>query len=811
MSHGVVDGDDAKPVQPGESRSDRMPLGPTNNRDATDPLVVDQSLSDASPSVPIAPGAQWNTALIGRDRDLDELEDLILNRLTHLVTITGADGMGKTRLAASLVERVAASFPAGVAFVPLANVTNREIAIWSIAEAIGVSVPRGEEIEREFQRRLTGARVLIVLDDVDTVPDLPSFLEQLLPAADRAMIVVVNERPLGIAGEHEHPLRPLDLDAGGGDHHSEAVELLLHGTSVTGEEAIPLSIAHDIARRAVGAPLALELIGAEAGARGEAFRSESIFDTLDHYLPASIAGEREAVAGAIAWSYEQLAPPLRLALRQLSVFVAGFLPDAAAAQLAGAPGGPMDGQSILDDLVARSLIVRVVYDDEQTRYWMPAVIRAFGFEQLEAANEARDACQRHAEWCQEYANVAEQGLKGADQTRWRQRVAREIGNIRSALEWLYGSGQASSALWIATALGRFWSAGPYMNEGRYWLERGLSGDVPVIDLARARALDTLSWLVLLQGDIAGSREMVTEALALFRQLGDVEGIAVTLDSLGELSLTDGDFRSAIARLDEGQRHWREIGNRWSMAMSLITLGTATLNAGQRERSRESLMKARTIMEDVGDERGVGLALLNLGWLYLHQSELGRAAPALREALVRLRSHGAALELAEGLEAAAAYAIERDDNRMAGQLYTTARSLRRDAGIQPEFLSRLGHLDDRRAYRQRFDGMSEFGSARAAIELSPPHAAMVAEEMLSQDQVSVPVSAHSSLALTPRERDVLRLLIEELPVIEIAERLGISPRMATTVTNSLYLRLGVTGRSEVAAAARHHGVLEPPGS
>ena len=783
-----------------------MPVGPTNNRDATDPLAVDQAPVEDSPIPAGTPGARWSTPLVGRERDLAWLEQAVLGREHRLLTITGPDGIGKTRLATSLVERVRSAFPSRIAYVPLGNVTSHEIAVWSIAEFLGVSGQADQPIERELHRQVGGERLLIVLDDLDQIPNLPFFLEQLLNAASAATVVVANDVPLGIDREVEHALQPLSV--GDGTGQGDAVSLLLRRAGVDSTSSTSTEVIHDVARRLAGMPLALELVGAHGFEALAAFAHDT---TILPPLQADLDTRPpliHAVVSAVSWSYARLAPPLQLALRQLSVFAAGFQPEAADSILSGVPGGSLDASADLDRLASLSLVVRVVYEDGQTRYWMPTVIRTFARAQLEDAGEAPDACQRHAEWCLDYSEQAEQALKGPDQTVWRQRVAREISNIRSALDWLYGSGQASSALWIATALGRFWSAGPFMAEGRYWLERGIARDAGVIDLARARALDTLSWLVLLQGDIAGSRVMVMEALALFRRLGDVEGIALTLDSAGEMDLTEGNYRSAIAHLDEGQRHWRELGNRWSMAMSLITLGTATLNAGQRERSRESLMRAQTIMADVGDERGVGLAMLNLGWLLLHQGEMDRVGLILRDALQRLRSHGGALETAEGLEAIAVYALERGSHVDAARLLASARALRRDAGIQPTFLSRLGHLDDRRQYRQRIDALTATVPAVNDVTLSLPDAFAVVEQMLSSAE-PVPVApAASTFALTPRERDVLRLLAEDLSMTEIADRLGISLRMATTIASSLYTRLGVAGRSQVAEAARGLGLIEP---
>ena len=785
-----------------------MPVGPTNNRDATDPLAVDQAPVEDSPIPAGTPGARWSTPLIGRERDLVWLQQAVLAREHRLLTITGPDGIGKTRLAASLVERVWQAFPSRIAYVPLGNVTSREIAVWSIAESLGVSGQADQPIERELHRQVGGERLLIVLDDLDQIPDLPIFLEQLLDAADAATVVVANEVALGIDHEVEHALQPLAV--GDGTGHNDAVSLLLRRRGVDSTSSTSSEVIQDVARRLAGMPLALELVGAHGDEALASFARDTPAFPPPQTHPDTRSTLIHAVASAVSWSYARLAPPLQLALRQLSVFAAGFQLEAADAILSSVPGGPLDASAVLDRLASLSLLVRVVYEDGQTRFWMPTVIRTFAHARLEDAGEAPDACQRHAEWCLDYSEQAERALKGPEQSVWRQRVAREISNIRSALEWLYGSGQASSALWIATALGRFWSAGAHMAEGRYWLERGIARDAEVIDLARARALDTLSWLVLLQGDISSSRAMVMEALALFRRLGDVEGIAITLDSAGEMDLTEGNYRSAIAHLDEGQRHWREIGNRWSMAMSLITLGTATLNAGQRERSRESLMRAQMIMRDVGDERGLGLATLNLSWLLLHQREMERVAPLLRDALGRLRAHGGALETAEALEAIAVYALERGNHGDAARLYELARTLRPDAGIQPTFLSRLGHLDDRRHYRQRIDGLIATSTSDNGIAPRPLSDTFdIVERVLSSGEPSTVSSTATTVELTPRERDVLRLLVEELSMTEIAERLGISLRMATTIASGLYSRLGVNGRSHVGAAARRLGLIEPP--
>lgn len=222
------------------------------------------------------------------------------------------------------------------------------------------------------------------------------------------------------------------------------------------------------------------------------------------------------------------------------------------------------------------------------------------------------------------------------------------------------------------------------------------------------------------------------------------------------------------------------------------------------------MKAHTIMKDTGDERGQGLALLNLAWLYLHQDQIERATPVLNDALTRLRVHGAALEAAEVLEAVAAITLKRGDALTASRLYLTARASRRDAGIRPDFLSRLGHLAERREYRRQLDDESAAGAIASKPEWSRQEALAIAEELLSHERDEAPAPAQTPLVLTPRERDVLDLLADELAIVEIAERLGISLRMATTISDTLCAHLGVSGRSEVAAAARRLGLVQHAG-
>ncbi|HYI15312.1 MAG TPA: tetratricopeptide repeat protein, partial [Thermomicrobiales bacterium] len=330
---------------------------------------------------------------------------------------------------------------------------------------------------------------------------------------------------------------------------------------------------------------------------------------------------------------------------------------------------------------------------------------AIALELLAASGEAGSIRQRHADWALDLAHEAAEELRGAEQDRWLARLELEIDNLRAALRWFFTSGQPDAGVTLAASITRFWATRAQVSEGWLWIERGLTDPAGLPPITRARALSEASWLSLLQGRIDDARRLASEGLDIYRATGDPDGIATSLDNLGELALTAGDFKAAIARFDESLAIWNERERRWSAAMSLISLACATLNLDDLDRSQAACDDARAIMETAGDQRGAALAVISLAWLEMRRNEVDAAEVLFLDALVTLQQIGATVESAEAIEGLAAVADANGDRELAIDHAQAASELREATGIHPDFMSRIGHLADRRALRARLSAVN----------------------------------------------------------------------------------------------------------
>lgn len=557
---------------------------------------------------------------IGRRDDLEQLRSLVGPH--RLVTIVGAGGCGKTRLAVELIRNLSGSFPDGVWLVELARIEDPDRVATTIAEAVhALKHPGTNRLEASAQALHTG-RQLLVLDNCEHVQAAATdAVVFLLTSCPSLTVVATSRESLGIDGERVWRLQPLSLPKPDGSGQSESVELFRDRAGIAAQDA-ELSSAQvaDVAaicRRLDGLPLALEL----AAAWVPVISLKQVVSRLDDSL--SLPGQAQAGApsrhstmrAAVEWSYKLLDPPLQIAFERLSICAGGFTLAGAEAVLAGRA---MEGSSPLDlvaSLVARSLVVADTAGDE-ARYRLLEPVRQFAADKLQLrAGRSNDACERYLRYLVGIAEVAEESILGGPDMPSLRSLDSELANIRALLPWAFAHSR-KHATRLAVALIWFVYIRSLYDEGIQWAETAMQmstgrmraraahmagvlssqrGDIDVAEryLAEARELAAgggwLSDLTMVmfdqfvaayhRGDIDAMRVRGQEAFDLARELQDAARVMQTLFIPATLAQMEGDDRKAVAVWREAIAHAERRGAAWSAWMFRVSLADVLVGSG----------------------------------------------------------------------------------------------------------------------------------------------------------------------------------------------------------------------------------------
>ena len=581
------------------------------------------------------------TSFVGREDEIAEVRQL-LGR-TRLLTLTGAGGSGKTRMALQVAGEVLTEYRDGSFFADLSSVTDPALVPSAVADALRVPEVAGRPILEAVTDHLRDKELLLVVDNFEQVAEAAPVIEELLTAAPKVKVLATSRVVLSVRGEQEYvvpPLEPPDpqqLPDLATLRQFEAVRLFTDRAvavrpqfSVTEENAPAVA---EITARLDGLPLAIEL----AATRTKVLTPEQILPRLQNRLAILTSGVRtlperqRTLRGAIAWSHDLLDEAEQRLFGRLSAFIGGWTLEAADA-VCHPEGLGLDALEGLTSLVDKSLIRRTESADGGSRFLMLETIREFGMEQLGASGELDPVIRRHAEHYFGLALEAEPHLTADDQVEWLDRCDLEHANIRAALRWAIGAGLAGRAQESAGALWRFWQQRGHLAEGRRWLEEILAmpsgqGSTP----ARAKALIGAGGIAWWQKDREATRVYYEEALAIERELGDSARIAEALYNLAFVVAGD-DIGSAAGLLDESLGLFRRVGDERGVAQVLAMLVIRDAEAGEWGRVVASLEEVVAIWRRVGDRLHVAFDLM---WLAFGRGRLGQHVEARAAALESL--------------------------------------------------------------------------------------------------------------------------------------------------------------------------------
>lgn len=599
------------------------------------------------------------TSFVGREREMLETRRLL--PMTRLLTLTGAGGSGKTRLALEVARGLVGAYPDGAWLVELAGLSEPDLVSQAVATTLEVREQPGRPLLDTLLDALGDKEMLLVVDNCEHLVDAAARLaEALLSSCPRLRVLATSREPLGIRGEVLWQVSPLSLpetDEGStveGLMRYEAVRLFvdrarlrLSDFGLTRENAGAVA---RVCRTLDGIPLAIELATARMGALAVEQVAERLEGSLDLLAGGSRTAEprQQTLRATLDWSHDLLSEAEQAFFSRLSVFAGGWTLEAAEAVCRG--GGIEEGDvlDLLGGLVDKSLVVAGATTGGAVRYRMLEPIRQYARAKLQESGQADEVQGRHASFFLALAEEAEPELAGPEQSLWVERLEGEHDNLREALTWLLERGKAETGLRFGGALWRLWFAQGYLSEGVRWMEQVLASGERAASPVRVKALEGMGWLAQYQGDFERAEATYEEMLKLSRELGDMGNVATALNSLGTVAAQQGEHERATALLEENLQilvHLEDEENAATMLKryhALNLLGFLAINQDDDHARGTALWEESLALARVaGDTFEVGTTLSNLGYAVLLQGDHERATTFGKEALAVAHELGSA--------------------------------------------------------------------------------------------------------------------------------------------------------------------------
>jgi predicted ATPase/class 3 adenylate cyclase/DNA-binding CsgD family transcriptional regulator len=569
------------------------------------------------------------TSFVGRDEQLSQLRDLLAGN--RLVTLTGAGGVGKTRLAIQVATQLADEFDDGVWYVDLAPITDPKLVGVTVARALGLPDQPGRSTMDTLLRFVRDRQMLVVLDNCEHLLDASAELVvAMLSAAPRLTLLATSREAIGVAGEMSWRVPSLSLDGEAIDLFTDRARHARPDFTLTADNAATVG---EICARLDGVPLAIEL----AAARVRALSLAEILDSLHDRFRLLTGGARTAVRrqqtlrASVDWSHALLTEPERVLFRRLAVFLGGFDFDAAQAVTGG---GDVQRYQVLDQLtllVDKSLVVA---DDSggRTRYRLLETVRQYALEKLGESGEADTVRTHHRDHYTSMAALLD-APAGSDYEQRLDQADTEIDNLRAAFGWSCENSDVELALRLASSLQPLWQARGRLREGVAWFDAAFSvldAQHPrVTPAVRARALADRAVLAVWV-DPAESPDQAQQALVIARGVDDPALLVRVLTACGYIAAYF-DAEAAPGYFAEAIGLARALDDRWRLSQILTAQAVAAaFIAGDPIATRGPAEEGRDLADAIGNRFDSRRCRYWLAIAQLYQGDLARAAAQFGE-------------------------------------------------------------------------------------------------------------------------------------------------------------------------------------
>lgn len=672
------------------------------------------------------------SGLVGRDRELKEVVDMLSRPQVRLVTLTGPGGIGKTRLAVAVAEEQSPAFPDGVYFVNLAPLTDASQVMLAVGEAAGIPI-EGEAIDA-LSSEFRDQQVLLVLDNFEHVVDGGTSVGALLGRCPGLKILVTSRVPVRISSEYEYTLDPLGLPATGSNRPeavsaSDAVRLfvdraltVIPGFSLDEANASPVA---SIVRMVDGLPLAIEL----AAARLRMLSPRALCDRLTSSLDALGAGaadvprRQRTLDAAIDWSYQLLTREERTLFARLCVFSGGFTVESAQ-EVAVESGDAVDQ---LMALVENSLVLPAHGGEGRLR--MLAPIREFGLRRLHESGEYEMVKDRHANYFLQTAEASVHDLRGVKQSEVAARLAADWNNIDVAADWLVSRGDEAGIVRLTYGMWVFLWIGNHLADGWRWLD-AIATPENLDPALSGRYWWLRGGIAYETGSYEQAEEAIDRALTRLEENGDID-CHNWADFLSTLLIPafGGDPELTRDRLEVSLSRFRGFGDRWGEGYALVALGILAGSTGDIAAAEAYQLETRALGFALGNGALIGLAEAQLGFTYVSAGRLPEAREALRRGFDVFRSMNYREGLCYALEAAASLSFAESRADLGMIALGAAEEVRARIGLHPwplvmwlfDSLSAMADsIDDHTLQGARDDArqMNPFDAAALVLDAAP---------------------------------------------------------------------------------------------
>lgn len=638
------------------------------------------------------------TSFVGREEVIKQLKERLQH--THLLTLTGFGGTGKTRIALQLAADVIDEFADGVFHSELSPLNDPSLIPQAIQNALGLQDEPGSSVVAGIIRHLKDKQMLLILDNCEhMIAESARICEQLLSNCPQLRIIATSREKLQCIGEQVFSIPRLEIpdDTAGLSPaqlmETESVKLFAERAvavnpdfSITKDNSASVT---ELCRQLEGIPLALELAAVKTAQLTPAQISERLSDRfrlLSGGRRTALAKE-QTLGAMVGWSYDMLTGSEKALLNNLSVFSGGWTLDAAEVVCSFDGMGDDSMFEMLGSLIDKSLIT---FDLSVSRYSMLETIREYAALKLKESDLQASLESRHIDF---FLKLAEESAVAIDKMPEKHRLDRleaEMNNFRKAMKNSLKQERREDGVRIAINLGRFFEIRGYIAEGRNHITELLGDPDMISSKHRARAFQWLGTFGWISGDLENAGLYYNKSLRLYRSLGNARGVSTTLGNLALIAQTRGQYEKAKLLNEKCLKSVMKIGEKGLIADTLLNSVAPFFHLREYEKAKENLKMSLEIYRGLNDMRGVSLALTNLGSIAGINHEFEDSVKYLHESMVIQRELGDTRGLAFTLESLGTISGNLGKNREAAEYFEESIRINKELGDKKNLASVLSN-------------------------------------------------------------------------------------------------------------------------